>query len=258
MTPYEYLSKYREPMPAWLANFKSGDSFHAKDFLASRVVFYPGSATDGHAIKLFGSTYSAHCFVYVDYMISKEEMVRTLEHPLHSVMGYKTLSRIELQMSDLTPNGWRQHIDYRAELGGRPWTYNQAQSYGFIEILERKDDFGDDHGPARLAILFLGADGIATYDALFCQRNGTPPPFGMLLQDHGFGGNYDSFGNGGLLHRIAQRCGVFPKIMLVAEYTFSWEGYSMIDGIEPTRGGMHDGRRYLFERDVSGTMHNEM
>jgi hypothetical protein len=248
MNQYEYLNQYKESVPQWLMDFKPGDRFDAAAFLSSSVVFYPGSATDGHAIKLFGSTHSAHCFVYADYWVPKEEMISTLEHPQHGVLGYHTLARIELKQIDLVPHGWTQHIDYRADLRERPWTYDQAKSYGFVEILERSEEFGEDHGGKRLAVLFLGADGIATYDALFCQDNGTPPPFAMLLQDHGFGGNYDHFGDGGLLHRIASRCNVFPSLILVAEHSNPWSGYAMIDGLAATKGGMHNHQRFLYAR----------
>ena len=33
--------------------------------------------------------------------------------------------------------------------------------FGFLEVLERDHEFDDNHGARRLAILFLGADGIA-------------------------------------------------------------------------------------------------
>ena len=70
-----------------------------------------------------------------------------------------------------------------------------------LEILQRESGLNDAHGPSRLAILFLGADAIATYDALFCQGDGTRSPYVVVLQDHGFGGNYDSFGEGGTLEQ---------------------------------------------------------
>lgn len=44
-----------------------------------------------------------------------------------------------------------------------------SKPYGFLEVLERDAELGPEHGAARLAIIFLGADGHATYDALFCQ-----------------------------------------------------------------------------------------
>ena len=46
----------------------------------------------------------------------------------------------------------------RAELAKVP--------YGFLEILELDPEFDDNCGASRLDILFHGADGIATYEAL--------------------------------------------------------------------------------------------
>jgi hypothetical protein len=71
MTVYDYLKKDKEPIPRWLLEIKEGDPFPYQDFFASRIVYYPGSYTDGHAVKVFGSTHSAHSFVYVDYMLNQ-------------------------------------------------------------------------------------------------------------------------------------------------------------------------------------------
>ena len=59
----------------------------------------------------------------------------------------------------------------------------------------------------------IGADGIATYSAMFAGRK-APRLFGLLLQDHGWGGNYDRFGRGGLLEKIIERSQVLPDFVL--------------------------------------------
>jgi hypothetical protein len=56
MTIYEYLKNDKETIPTWLLEIKEGDKFPREDFFKSRIVFYPGSYTDGHAVKVFGST----------------------------------------------------------------------------------------------------------------------------------------------------------------------------------------------------------
>ena len=56
MSMYEYLKNDQEPIPTWLLEIKEGDKFSRDDFFSSRIVFYPGSYTDGHAVKVFGST----------------------------------------------------------------------------------------------------------------------------------------------------------------------------------------------------------
>jgi len=71
VTPYEYLQGLREDIPAWLDQFRDGDNFQRQKFFGTRIVFYPGSGTDGHPVKMFGSTHSAHCFVYADYGVTQ-------------------------------------------------------------------------------------------------------------------------------------------------------------------------------------------
>ena len=111
--------------------------------------------------------------------------------------------------------------------------------------MERFPNLDDTHGAQRIALLFLGADGHATYDALFCQSD-SHAPFAILLQDHGFGGNFSDFGQGGLMCNIAMRTNCLPELLLVAENTHAWEGYTPIRDLDPTYGGMHQSSRRLF------------
>ena len=97
-------------------------------------------------------------------------------------------------------------------------------------VLEREEARGDDHGPKRFAILHVGGDGYATFDALFCQKDSTPP-YAVLLQNHGSGGNWnpEGFGAGSMLWRLAtQEVESLPKWLLVAiANTEPWPGYSV-------------------------------
>ena len=128
------------------------------------------------------------------------------------------------------------------------YRFAAAPAFGFLEILERDPEFDDGHGARRLAILFLGADGIAAYNALFCQEGNVAVPFAVVVQDHGFGGNYDRFGRGGLLEGLAARCNVIPRWLLVAENTDPWEGFVRVPEVDGDRGGMHATLRFLYER----------
>lgn len=218
----EYLSTLSEECPVWLRNFEVSISvFNLNDFFNSRVVFYPGSSCDGHATKLFGSSHCAHCFVYCDYLMEKTAVESVLEGKDRGynspIKGYHSLARLSLSERDLSPNGWRPHI--------QPQNINRTgpsiSPYAFLEVLERNTDLNHEFGALRLAILFLGADAHASYDALFCQNNSNRPPFSIFLQDHGFGGNYDCFGNDGLMHQIAKKAQVFPELLIVADNTRS-------------------------------------
>jgi hypothetical protein len=177
---YEYLKNDKEPIPNWLLEIKEGDKFSRDDFFSSRIVFYPGSYTDGHAVKVFGSTHAAHSFVYVDYWVTQEVLETELVQ--HAFLGYENLFSIQLSANDLAPNGWTPTVHFTPR-----YPFNAAnkrrEAYSFLQILERKPEYDEAHGPKRLAILFLFADGIATYDALFCQARNKLEPFALLLHD---------------------------------------------------------------------------
>lgn len=213
--------------------------------LQSRIVFYPGFGNDGHPVKFFNSRQLANCFVYADYWMTEQQVKADLDNReyMEHFRGYHSVKRIQLMPTDLTPDGWKPHVpppDHK-------WAKPRIQPYGFLEILERDTNFDDAHGAQRLSILFLGADGHATYDALFCQ---TPqrPPYAVVLQDHGFGGNYDQFGRGGLMEKIATTAQVFPELLLVGSNTQPWDGYARVPAVEGSLGGMHNQLRHLYQR----------
>lgn len=242
-----YLKEhFAEPVPQWLARHAPGQRIDLGEALASRVVFYPGCGDDGQAVRVFGAAHAAHCFVLADYLTRREKMERQLDDP--GFLGYRRLDRIEVTPQDLAPQGWVAHV--RREEIERAHTFADPHNgYAFIDILQRQDHFDDEHGPARIAVAILGADGIAAYDALFCQAGRERAPFAVLLQDHGFGGNYDRFGAGGLMERIAGRTGVFPRFLLVGDHnTPAWSGYQRIDGLHVDIGGGHRNRRSLYHR----------
>jgi hypothetical protein len=112
-------------MPTWLANFQQGDAFPREAFFGSRIVYYPGSGNDGHPVKLFGGSHSAHCFVYCDYGYSKATIERELEHPVRAFRGYRSFSRIQLSREDVA-------LPMAADRGMSP---NSPGFFAFLEVL---------------------------------------------------------------------------------------------------------------------------
>jgi len=251
MTVYEYLKDYSEAMPPWLASYRSGDGFDRAKFFGSRVVYYPGHGSDGHPVKVFGSTATAHCFVLVDYSYEESVLRQDLLSKKRGFKGYRCLDLISVTEHQLTPSGWQPSValtpreQRAADHAKKAWA---RPPYGLLAILEREDEFTEEHGPVRLALLFLGADGISAYDALFCSPQAPAAPFAVLLQDHGFGLDWDRFGEGGVLARIVTTTGIKPEWLLVAENTHLWHGYQRVEGVSSDIGGMHHSRRALYRR----------
>lgn len=243
----DHLAPYSSPMPDWLRSYQPGAPFCRADFFSSRVVFYPGSGGDGHPVELFGSSGLAHCFVYVDHLVPQESIQGDLEdRDLHKhFSGYHTLTEVVLQESDLTPRGWSPHVRRRRVARSRASAFTP---YGLFVVLQRDEERDEGHGPTRLAILFLGGDGFASYDALFCQGGEGSAPHAAVIQDHGFSGNYSHFGHGGLLAEIASKCGVFPDWLFVAKNSKAWSGYQLVPELPGDRGGMYQMVRRLYRR----------
>ena len=253
MTTKEYLKQYREDIPEWLKAYQRGKSRSLADFLKSRIVYYPGSGIDGDPVEVFGASHSAHCFVYADYWLPKDELSKELH--THGFRGYDILDEVSFSECEvMAAIPWRRHFlseeEMRAAANGtaKMRQVNHPSPYTLLAILERKPNFGDDHGPERLAILFLGADGIATYEAIFANGN-APQFFGFLLQDHGWGGNYDRFGRGGLLEKIMTRSKVFPHFVLTVHDRL-YDGYARVEWADPagSRG------RCLFYKEDMGCL----
>jgi hypothetical protein len=262
MTPEEYLNiYYKEEVPVWLNIFSDDSTFKIEEFFQSRVVFYPGSGNDGHAVKVFGSSHSAHCFLYADYTVGAGSIKVALGSLGSSLSGYKTIFRKDLLEKDFSPYCWRSQTSLEQQDSWREHFHRmpsfKVQSFGFLEILQREEDLNDSHGAKRLAILFLGADGHAAYDALFCQYE-QKSPFAVLLQDHGFGGNYSQFGRDGIMNEIAVINKRTPKIILVGQGTEPWLNFKKVESLEPTFGGWADFPRFLYEFDTRNIDHDDI
>ena len=248
MTTKEYLEQYREDVPEWLKAYQPGTSRPFADFLKSRIVYYPGSGIDGDPVEVFGASHSAHCFIYADCWLSKDELTKELH--AHGFRGYNILDEVSFSEREvMSAISWRKHFlseeDLRARGTAERRGVNPPEPYALLVILERKASFDDEHGPERLAILFLGADGIASYEAVFANGNASQL-FGFLLQDHGFGGNYDRFGRGGLLEKIMNASKVYPHFILTSHDSL-YDGYARVEWTIPAGSR---GRSLFFNVDM--------
>ena len=244
----EYLSFFEKcDVPTWLSSYKKGQKFSAQKFFSGKTVFYPGSGRDGHPVALFGGAHAAHSFIYADYGVSAKDIIEEMSDSAKGFKGYDIYEILDLKESDIIPNGWKPTLPYENLKHRTKFLKSLAiEKFAFLTILERKVTYDEKHGPKRLAILFLGADGIATYDAIYCQQDSYESPFAILIQDHGFGLNYDFFGSEGLLEKISDSANKFPKYILTDNSDRLWRSYEDLN-LSYSVGGMHENHRRLYK-----------
>jgi hypothetical protein len=242
-----YLSQFEEEMPMWLMDYGKEKKLSFSDIMSGRVGYYPGSGYDGTLIKVGNMSHAIHSFLYVDYGISKKNLICHLEQP-NSIRGYHSVGRLEWDEKDILPQGqYPLNVNKKPLFNSNPnWFVDPNEKpYCFSEIMERDEDRNESWGAKRFAVTFLFADGIASYYQLFCKEY-KEAPWIFLLQDHGWGGNYDRFGKHGILDAIIRKNKVRPPFVLCASNTSIWDGYELISHLPPVFGGMHDHERRLY------------
>ena len=250
----DFLSTDPEPLPGWLSVWAEtpdpADPGALLDaFLASRTVYYPGSGFDGQPVALFNAARAAHGFVYVDYGVSRADLIGEIR--TDGFRGYEPVRRADLSPADF---GAEATPPDPARMRSRPIGLLKGEPpYAFLQLFRRQDGIPEGHGAPFFAVLFLFADGHAAYEAIYLRREAARPPFAVILQDHGFGGNWAPFGDGGPLQGLAARSGRGPDHLLVAAGTRAWSGYAPCRDrsgapLASAPGGMHGRMRALWGR----------
>lgn len=236
-----YLSQFEEEMPLWLWKYEEGMLVSFSDIMTGRIAYYPGSGYDGTLIKVGNRSRAVHSYLYVDYGVGKEDLIKHLAEP-NSIYGYHSIGRIEWTEKDILPNGqYPLNVNKKPRTPFRGPFKSDEKPYCFTEIMERNPDKDKDFGAKRFAVTFLFADGIATYYQVFCMEY-KKAPWIFLLQDYGWGGNYDIFGKGGLLDSIIKRNGIRPQFVICASNTRIWDGYEAHTELPPINDGMRNPR----------------
>ena len=157
-------------------------------------VYYPASAFDGGVIRdcnVNRKEWNVLSFVYVDYKETPRSLSET-DMP----RGYHLLGMRQLKEEELVPNGWKPQLPPNFDMQRYQQTVNHfANKHPFATwmVFERLPEFGEEHGPKRFSLLFLCADGVATYQALYWTHGICPRAIAIIQPGTGFGFNWTDF-----------------------------------------------------------------
>ena len=127
-------------------------------------LYYPCSSIDGDPVMhLAGNIVS---FVYVDCNIDCETFKNELRN--RGFYGYKCLESRSVTKRELAPHGWPPSV----------WV---KPFFCIWSVFERQERLSADHGPSRFSLLYICADGEATFRAIY-RTNAIAPRAVAVIQ----------------------------------------------------------------------------
>ena len=160
--------------------------------LLANSAFYAAAGSDWNFIRevnAFDTALDIKSYIYCDYCIGRDEVLRTHD----KVEGYKVVATKNLNLEDLVPAG--------IDMSDMP-NYINEQYLGWSSIYRpfsewtiygRMEDVGEQMGPSRFSVLYIGAEGVKTYRALYWKYRKSAKLVALIQAGEGFGFNYTGF-----------------------------------------------------------------
>ena len=181
----------RRPVPDWLTSCSIDDPLPTVEFLTNSV-YYPACGFDGRPVQYCGGF--SHSFIYVDYGVSSEVLVAELSR-YYSFGSYRLVGGRFVDKDELLGPESRQPEQPNEAIDGNPRRYADhfVEPYAYWSVFERAPHLGEGHGPQRFSLLYIGGEGVATFQALYYSNGLAPALVAVIQPGEGFGYNWTSF-----------------------------------------------------------------
>ncbi len=225
-----------DPSSPLLRRSPDGHAIGAESDVTSRlkpreglVLYYPGAGTDYGPLQHFALNLDLAVVVYVDYLIKPAQIRSMLRSVSATVPELQRISPREL--------GCRTWADFWPEPERSRMFASPSRAFGVQCDLQI-------HPGRSTRLIYLATEGHQTFGRLL----GTAlQPDLVVLQDHGFGGNWCDFGGDSPMYRIAHEADALPSLLFSADgNTRVWPGYEAVGEPMLLAGQMHAYRRCLY------------
>lgn len=155
--------------------------------ILSKSLYYPACGLDGKPMSYFNPRYELYgidTFIYCDYHIEKEEVINNLP----TVLGYESNNIEDVAIDTLITNEYLTNF-----LAQRRRQYFKVVPYALIISLQRKQAFDENHGPASITLIYIGGEGISTFEGLYLANRVSPRAISIIRPGTGFGFNWTDF-----------------------------------------------------------------
>lgn len=193
-------------------------------------LFYPSSGFDGGVIKdcnTLARQREIFSFIYCDYTAGKI----ALHEAQSTFRGYHVFASRQVKKDELIPRGWKPKLPPDFDLERYESYKDLWQPFCTWIVYERDLNESEDHGPKRFSLLYIGGEGVATYQALYWSNKFVPTALAIIQPGDGFGFNWTSFGDekGPLAWVVNQNPAGTPDIIYFGGigkgYSMTWKKY---------------------------------
>lgn len=224
--------------PDWLANLSPSDIEKGPKcwmkHLVEDALVYPGAGLDGSPVRQCNGV--LHSFIYLDHGTPKMEVISELKRQRKSgtgFAGHHLVGLSEFDPSELISEADPRFVHPTAKA-------NQiASPFGIWALYESTSQETSE----RFSFLYLGVEAIQALAALFPAS----APRGLVVQEHGFGGNcWASFSEPIL--RLSQKWHGHPEILILGpnHRLNQWHRNALSRGSDHAIESMHrDSREVL-------------
>jgi hypothetical protein len=207
--------------------------------LLENSLYYPSSGFDGGVVKdcnTVGSDHQITSFIYCDYAVGEQAFLDQRD----SFLGYACIGNRRVFLNELLSSTWIPSLPptlNRKEYSQYKDTWNPFVQWA---VFERQVSRDRNHGPDRFSLLYLGGEGVASYQALYWGNKQRPKALAIIQPGHAFGLNWTDYTEqGSPLHWVVKNnpAGA-PTILYYGGYgrnysDFSWSEYSPQRKISP-------------------------
>ena len=179
----------------WL-NALSPESIAQQAFPLQEVLhnsfYYPSSWFDGGVVKdcnTLAKDLQINSFIYCDYAVGKAAFLQ--KQP--TFVGYKVLASRNIATKELIPNGWHNILPPGVNRNDYQYYKNEWEQFIHWTVYEREQTRSEQHGPERFSLLYLGGEGVASYQALYWSNKAKPKALAIIQPGTGFGLNWTDF-----------------------------------------------------------------
>lgn len=160
-------------------------------------LYYPSSWFDGGVIKYCNENFrdkDINSFVYCDYAPEEDDLVGRVERGFrgYHVFAHRTVRGEEIGAGEPLPVDFDMNRDEKVRFE-EMFLPTPQNGYCHWFVMERDEEFDEDHGPQRFSLLYVRGEGVATYVGLYSNNNVSPRVVAIIQPGHGFGGNWTNF-----------------------------------------------------------------